>query len=107
METGQATTVAPEKQNPYQKLKSTIAELEARVSMETQARIKAEDELKRAGDISAEVAALKEALSVFAKFPCDPSKKPDEVIYRISRNMVNVDITNEQLIRAKKLLGMM
>lgn len=49
---------------------------------------------------------LRSALMPFARIPHDPLKKPEEVIYRITRNSMTVEITNAHLIAAKKAVGL-
>lgn len=53
------------------------------------------------------IGELRETLEPFAKLPCEPNEPLEKVLYKITRGLGTVEITNGNIIRAKKALGMM
>jgi len=54
-----------------------------------------------------EVKELKETLTPFAKLPYESAEPTDKVLYRLTRGTTSAVITNGDVIKAKKMLGML
>ncbi len=49
------------------------------------------------------VKKLKDALAPFTKLPYEPNQPKEKVMFRLTRGAITADITNGDIIRAKKI----